>query len=383
MPHSDDEQVREANNDDITHKSGNKRSCKALPADEHMEKGWSVCTDRIISPAIMDADSSLSRSDTGVEQYPIGVVIPTYNRAEMLLSCLRYLEQQTWNDFEVVVVDDGSTDLTASVVRTYQRTSPLHLRYLSQPNAGPGRARNYGISILQAPVCLLIGDDILATPGLVETHLKLHLQRPEVEAAGLGLTRWSESDQKVTRFMRWLDEGGMQFSYGPLLRGETPDWRHFYTSNLSVKTKLLRENSFDESFRGAAMEDMELGYRLERRCGLKTFFLEEALALHVHPTSFRQACRRMLNVGRSTRRFQELWPEVGRSRPSPGKRLLHALVTCTTFLPIITYLADALTRLWCPNPVMRCALLSWYLKGYRRGAAQEQAGPSAASQPAK
>jgi glycosyltransferase involved in cell wall biosynthesis len=299
--------------------------------------------------------------------HPIGVIIPTYNRSEVLLSCLAHLERQTWKDFEVVVVDDGSTDSTPGRMEEYQRKGPLSLRYIRQENSGPARARNAAIRALRSPVCLMIGDDILASPGLVLTHLRLHERRPEAQVAGLGLTRWSDSGQTVTRFMRWLDTSGKQFAYGELLRGTPPDWKHFYTSNLSLKTQFLRENPFDESFTMAAAEDLELGYRIQQRHGLEVVFLPDALAEHLHPTSFRQACRRMFNVGIATRRFHDLWPDS--AEPARNSRLRsaawEAVLGRPWLLSFLTSAADMLTTLWCPNPLMIKVLRAHFNRGYR------------------
>jgi len=299
---------------------------------------------------------------------PIGIVIPTYNRSEVLLSCLRHLERQTWTDFEVIVIDDGSTDSTPQLVEEYRIQSPLHLRYMRQQNSGPARARNVGISALCAPICLMMGDDILASPNFVLAHLQLHQERPGLQVAGLGLTRWSDSGQIVTKFMHWLDESGIQFAYNELLRGTPPSWRHFYTSNLSLKTRLLRENPFEESFTKAAAEDLELGYRLEKQHGLEVVFTSGALAHHLHPTSFRQACRRMFNVGASTRHFQDIWPDS--AEPTSNSHLRHMIRDFVLnhhrwIFPALTPIAGALTRLWCPNPIMRNTLISYYLVGYR------------------
>ena len=306
--------------------------------------------------------------------HPIGVVIPTYNRSEVLLSCLRHLELQTWTDFEVVVVDDGSTDSTPRLLEKYQRQTPLHLCCIRQDNSGPARARNTAISVLQAPICLMIGDDILASPDLVSKHLQLHRKRPEIQVAGLGLTRWSDVGQRVTAFMRWLDESGVQFAYNDLLRGAAPDWRYFYTSNLSLKTQFLRENPFDESFKKAAVEDLELGYRLEQQGGLEIVFIPDALAHHLHPTSFRQACRRMFNVGSSTRLFHDLWPSAALpGTKSPFRRRLRSfMLRYPWLLPPLTILADILTSAWCPNMLVRGTLMYHCILGYQSNASSDR-----------
>lgn len=308
-----------------------------------------------------------------IHSYPIGVIIPTYNRAGALLSCLKHLERQTWTDFEVIVVDDGSTDSTPELLEEYLTRGNLHLRYIRQDNSGPARARNVAISILKSPICLMIGDDIFASPTLVSTHLELHRRRPEVQVAGLGLTCWSDSGQTVTKFMRWLEDG-IQFAYKDLLLGVPPDRNHFYTSNLSLKTKLLQENAFNESFTRASMEDMELAYRLEMQYGLDLVFIPDALAHHLHPTSFRQACKRMTNVGVATRQFHAMWPNAAPPpRKSPVRRFLRKFSLGTPWLlPFITPIADILTRVWCPNPLMRYVLMSYFCAGYESSVSHSQ-----------
>ena len=82
------------------------------------------------------------------QPFHIGVVVPTYNRAEVLLRCLQHLEAQTYQNFEVVVIDDGSTDNTSLLLAAYAAGSPLHLRCIQQQNAGAGVARNRAIALL-------------------------------------------------------------------------------------------------------------------------------------------------------------------------------------------------------------------------------------------
>lgn len=309
----------------------------------------------------------------------IGIIIPTYNRSQVLLTCLRHLEQQTFRDFEVIVVDDGSTDATLRILNEYQAKTPLPFRSFRQENGGPARARNRAIAALRAPVCLMIGDDILVGPDFVLRHLELHRKRCELNVAGLGLTRWSNSGQTITPFMRWLDESGVQFAYGDLVRGLHPSWKHFYTSNLSLKTQMLRENPFNEAFSTAATEDLELGYRLETQCNLELVFLPDAVADHLHPTSFRQACRRMVNVGRSSRLFNDLWPDcsgvIGDSTSSGSprrQRIRNFLHDHPWALSSITLVADVITRFWCPNRLMRDTLGCYYALGYRRSASPDR-----------
>jgi glycosyltransferase involved in cell wall biosynthesis len=295
-------------------------------------------------------------------------IIPTFNRVEALKLCLAHLERQAFTDFEVVVVDDGSTDATSQFLEDYLPVTPLRLRVVRQENSGPARARNRAVAMAAAPLCIIIGDDILCSPQFAAVHVAFHRANPELKAAGLGFTVWSESQQTVTSFMRWMDESGSQFAYRDLLGGVSPEWRHFYTSNLSVKTQLLRENPFNERFTGAVwmMEDMELGYRLERRDSLRLVLLPDARAEHVHPTDFGKACRRAYGAGLSSRLFDELWPD----RPVAVHGAIHRLVRdllCRNswLLGPVTRLTAVMTQVWCPNPLIH-PVLAWHTAIARR-----------------
>jgi glycosyltransferase involved in cell wall biosynthesis len=292
---------------------------------------------------------------------PLGIVIPTCNRSDALLECLAHLENQTYKDFEVVVIDDGSTDSTPKVMESYIARTQLSIRHSRQDNGGPAKARNRAISMLQAPVCLMIGDDIFASPNLVERHMTCHKEQPELEVAVLGLTQWSISGQTITPFMRWLGESPLQFAYKDLLAGVEPNWHHFYSSNLSVKTELLRKFPFREVFPYAAMEDCELGYRIQKQFGLKIKFLPQAVAYHLHPTTFRQLCERLVRVGYSTRLFHELWPE---QRLPPPTGLPRTIARYPFLTKLLVAAADLLTHASCPNRLMEVAFACKYQIGY-------------------
>jgi GT2 family glycosyltransferase len=300
------------------------------------------------------------------DRYPVCFIIPTYNRAPALMECLDHLERQTFSNFEIIVIDDGSTDSTPHDVEQYLARTSLQIRFLRQPNSGPARARNLGISQAQSSICIIIGDDIMVSPDFAATHYQFHRENPDLKVAAVGLTRWSETGQTVTPLMRWLDESGLQFAYGDLLRGEKADWKHFYTSNLSVKTELLRKSPFNEQFRKALMEDIELGYRLEVQHGLKVVFLPEAYAEHIHPTDFRKTCRRAYGVGQADRLFMQLWPDRPVQRHGRWRSAVRDLFCRNAWLlPPLTWLAEKVTKVWCPNPLLIFVLSYHFALGRR------------------
>lgn len=228
------------------------------------------------------------------------VLIPTFGRADALAMALQAWEHQQPGDvsFEVVVVDDGSPDATRDVLGSL-RPQRFNLRRLGQENAGPAAARNLGLRAARGEIVLFTGDDIEPAPDLLEQHLRGHCEAADSDIAILGLTRWPKA-ASVTATMRHIDGvGAQQFSYHWLEDGSEYDFRHFYTSNISVHRSLLdREpTGFSEDFPSAAFEDAEYANRLVGR-GLRIRYRATALAFHHHPYDVRSFFERQRRCGR-------------------------------------------------------------------------------------
>ncbi len=90
---------------------------------------------------------------------PVSVIIPTYNRSEYLYRALESIRRQTVRCGEIIVVDDGSTDQTASVVKDFSQRYTIDVIYLRQENRGPAGARNSGITIARYPYIAFLDSD--------------------------------------------------------------------------------------------------------------------------------------------------------------------------------------------------------------------------------
>lgn len=93
--------------------------------------------------------------------YLISVIIPCYNVSDSVEKCLKALENQTYKNFEVILVDDASTDNTYSYLLDYRRNSSLEIEVIrKKKNAGPGAARNTGLSCAKGEyICFCDSDD--------------------------------------------------------------------------------------------------------------------------------------------------------------------------------------------------------------------------------
>lgn len=106
----------------------------------------------------------------------VSVVIPAWNAEKWIAETLNSVQNQTWARLEVIVVDDGSTDRTASIV---QNSFP-EVRYLHQPNAGQGAARNLGVRAAKGEFIAFLDSDDLWLPEKIESQLRLIAHSPNV-----------------------------------------------------------------------------------------------------------------------------------------------------------------------------------------------------------
>ena len=239
------------------------------------------------------------------EQYKITVVIATYNRRDILPITLDKLARQSLDPhlFEVIVVDDGSTDDTPEVVERLRGELPFELVYKRHPNKGICYTQNQGIRSARAPIVCLIADDIHMSPHALEEHLKEHERSSADNIAVLGkVVQSPELSQTV--FLRTWDP----FRMNELEAFHEVPYSLFFACNISCKQDFLLKNGlFNEELvkNGAyAHEDVELGYRLSRK-GLKIHYNKKALAYHYHLVSLDQAMETAYKKGVAWVKFRE------------------------------------------------------------------------------
>ncbi|MBN2298378.1 MAG: glycosyltransferase, partial [Deltaproteobacteria bacterium] len=228
----------------------------------------------------------------------ISIIIPTYNRAGLLCRSLESLISQSIakDDYEVIVIDDGSTDETKDVCE--QLADELPLFYLRQQNAGISAAKNLGIFAARASILFFFDDDDIADGRLLEEHLKTHETYPQENIAVLGYTTWAP-ELRINRVMQFVTEiGHFLFSYSHLKDGQECDFTYFWGGRSSCKRSLLvKHGVFDQQFRFGS-EDIELGFRLSR-FGLKVIFNRQAKSYMLRPVTYEQFCQRCIKQGRS------------------------------------------------------------------------------------
>ena len=109
----------------------------------------------------------------------VSIITPTYNRAGFVGSAIEHILAQSFQDWELIVVDDGSTDATPEVVEAYRRRDP-RIRSVRQANAGLPAARNAGLRVARGEYVAFLDDDDRFLPEKLERQLPLLRQRPEL-----------------------------------------------------------------------------------------------------------------------------------------------------------------------------------------------------------
>lgn len=227
------------------------------------------------------------------------VVVPTFDRREALARTLAAYANQApaTPAFEVVVVDDGSTDGSAELLASWP-AGRFPLQVARQANRGPAAARNRALALASGEIVLFTGDDIEPAADLLVRHDAAHRATPDGRTAYFGRIDWPARLATTATMRHVTGRGAQQFSFHYLEDGGEYDYRHFYTSNVSVSRALLSREPgpFSEDFPAAAFEDAELAYRLSRH-GLTLRYLASALAWHWHHYDARTFFARQVRCG--------------------------------------------------------------------------------------
>lgn len=210
------------------------------------------------------------------------VIIPTYNRSTLLRNCLQSLCEQTQpaQDFEVVVVVDGSTDGTLQMLEGL--SVPYRLRVIYQANQGQAAALNRGAVAAEGHVLIFIDDDLLASSDLIAGHLSLHGERSNAIGVGqIKLTAPNGGDWFTKHYVRDWDS-----HYRRLNGGRPPGWEDCYGGNMSVPKAVYDEIGGNDATLARSF-DVDLAYRLECT-GMDFVYLPKALGTIIEPKGFRE-----------------------------------------------------------------------------------------------
>ena len=276
----------------------------------------------------------------------ISVIIPTHNNRRVLERAIEALLDQTFprDQYEIVIVDDGSTDGTAEMIDRHRGSVEIH--YVAQPQSGRAAARNAGVRAARGRVLVFLDSDFWATPPLLAEHHKHY--PPDTRGIGIQGASRTHPESLLTPFMR-AREVLVELSPGP--PGRLSLFR-VSTRNLSLlRADVAAAGGFDETFGGYGWEDIELAWRLRAR-GVRFSYEPGATGDHYQVQTLEGLRRKMREGGRSAVYF---WEKHGRSawlglrlEIAPAVRPIKWLVYRTPLLtaPVRWILPLAEARNW-------------------------------------
>ncbi|HKZ87192.1 MAG TPA: glycosyltransferase [Anaerolineae bacterium] len=286
----------------------------------------------------------------------ISVVIPTRNRASSLVQTIDALQAQTYPFHEILVVDDGSTDQTATAM---QRITGI--RYIHQPSRGPAAARNRGSREAQGDILAYTDDDCVPLLTWLEQIAQGYQDYPHVAGIGgpcrapvdvLCRNRYARYEWAFERgmlptpaYIHWLTKGQLTWhaqwpGHGDYLGGmDCPTGR---TNNISFRRSVFQAlGGFDESFPLAAAEDADLKIRLclQGHCLL---WLDSLIVEHRHAYTLGRFCRQHVTYGRGVVHLER----KHRGRPTPRLLATLRLVKRLAALPGMMHAAPRRELIW-------------------------------------
>ena len=223
-----------------------------------------------------------------MSQPTYSVIIPVYNRPQEVAELLESLTQQTFQNFEVVLVEDGSSITSEKVFEQF--TNRLSIRYFFKPNTGPGPSRNFGFEKARGQYFVVFDSDCILPPHYFEA-VEAFLKNEKTDAWGgpdRGMKDFTPLQQAMAFTMSSTlttggIRGGKQKSFQP---------RSF---NMGVSREVVDTTKGFHFDRFA--EDIELSIRI-RKLGFKTALIPEAFVYHKRRTSLSQFFKQVSNFGK-------------------------------------------------------------------------------------
>ena len=236
------------------------------------------------------------------------IVVPVYNRPDEVDELLESLSSQTFKDFEVVIVEDGSKITCKDVCEKY--ASILDLHYYYKENSGPGQSRNYGVERARGEYVLIVDSDAVAPHGFMQA-IDDELQRQPSDAWG-GPDAAHESFSDVQKAISYAMTSF--FTTGGI-RGGKKQLDKFYprSFNLGIRREAYLALGGFSKTRFSKMslygEDIDFSIRIYK-AGYSCRLFPEAWVWHKRRTDFRKFWRQVYNSGYARVNLWRMYPEA-------------------------------------------------------------------------
>jgi len=232
------------------------------------------------------------------------IIVPVYNRPQEIQELLESLEKQTYKDFEVIIVEDGSEKNAKDIVLSFKEI--LNIKYFFKPNSGAGQSRNYGMERASGNYFLILDSDVIIPEGYCDAiHKRLSTNFTDAfggpDAAHPSFTVMQKAiDYSMTAM---LTTGG--------IRGNKKAKNKFQprSFNLGISKKAYEKTQgFSKMKIG---EDIDLSFRLWD-LGFETQLIEEAYVFHKRRSTLKQFYKQTNNFGYARPFLNKKFPKTAK-----------------------------------------------------------------------
>lgn len=266
------------------------------------------------------------------------IIIPVYNRPDEVDELLNSLTQQTVHDFEVIVVEDGSSVTCEHVVKQYEQQ--LNIRYFNKPNSGPGQTRNYGAERSSGEYLLILDSDCILPPGYLAA-IEEELKRQPADAFG-GPDRAHDS---FTSTQKAINYAMTSFFTTGGIRGGKKKMDKFYprSFNMGLKADVYRALGGFSKMRFG--EDIDLSIRIFKG-GYSCRLFPEAWVWHKRRTDLKKFFKQVYNSGIARINLYKKYPE--------SLKVVHLLPAVFTLGVVFVLLSSLI----CPYALLLLAMFA-------------------------
>lgn len=275
------------------------------------------------------------------------IIVPVYNRPDEVDELLQSLCEQTFKDFEVIIVEDGSAKTCKDVCDHYAGILVLH--YHAKENSGPGQSRNYGAEHAKGDYLIILDSDVVLPTDYLAAIEKELAQNPAEAFGGPDAAHPS-----FTPVQKAISYSMTSFFTTGGIRGGKTKLDKFYprSFNMGIRRDVYSQLGGFSKMRFG--EDIDFSYRIVE-AGYKPRLFPDAWVWHKRRTDFRKFFRQVYNSGIA---------RINLEKRHPGTmKLVHLLPTVFTVGVIGLILISAVGRLlmyYCGNDQWRwLCLLPW------------------------
>lgn len=230
------------------------------------------------------------------------IIVPVYNRPDEVDELLGSLTEQTEKNFEVIIVEDGSSVTCEKVCNGYKATLDIH--YFMKENSGPGQSRNYGVARAKGEYVIILDSDVVLPPGYIES-VSDELEKAPADAFG-GPDKAHSSFTDIQKAISYSMTSF--FTTGGIRGSKKKKLDKFYPRSFNMGVRRDVYNKLGGFSKMRFGEDIDFSIRIFK-AGCKCRLFPESWVWHKRRTDFRKFFRQVYNSGIARINLYKKYPE--------------------------------------------------------------------------